>query len=224
MKKIIILIIFILFITGCKVEYNLVIKDNFNVSETVSMTGTDDFFALFYKSDKLNVVNMFLDEGRKEDLLKNGYQYEIVEKERPYVIATKDYNNLNDFKEQTIFLEQYFDDIELVEENDIISLKTNQFKPIFDDSLERYVIKTTKVNITCPFEVIDNNATEYDKKTNTYSWYINDDTTSFSLLLSYDTNKIYEIPKDNDLIMVIVSVIFIIGLMITAYILNKKNK
>lgn len=224
MKKYIVLIIFILFITGCKVEYNLVIDDNFKVSEEVSMTGTDEFFSSFYKSSKLNVVNMYLDEGRKDDLLKNGYQYEIIEMERPYLIAKKEYSNLSEYREQTIFLDQYFDDIEVLEENGIISIKTKDFKPIFADSLDRYVIKTTKINITCPFMVVENNALEHDEKTNTYSWYINDDANDFSILFSYDENIRYEVPGDIDWFMVISGIIIIVGLVIGKYVIKKKNK
>lgn len=224
MKKILLLILIMFLITGCKVEYNLVINNDLTVSESVKMTGTDDFFEAFYKSSKMNVVEMLLDEGRRDDLEKNNYKIEIIEKERPYVIASKKYPNLNNYASNTLFLEQYFNELDVSENNGIVSIKTLDFIPISSDSIERYVIKTTMLSITVPYEVIENNAISFDKMTNTYTWYINDDVDSFSLLLSYDTNEIYEVPKNNDLIMVIVSIIFIIGLIITTFVLNKKNK
>lgn len=224
MKKFVVLIISILIITGCKVEYNLVINDDFTVSENVSMTGTDEFFALFYKSSKMNVVNMFLDEGRKGDLIKNNYKYEIIEKERPYVIATKNYNNLEEFANNTIFLEQYFDSIEVLEENGIIKMQTKNFKPIFEDSLDRYVIKATTIKITSPFEILENNALEWDKKNNIYTWYIDDNTEDFSLVLAYNPSKKYQAPGDYNLLFIISGAIMIICSLIAVYALNKKNK
>ena len=46
----------------------------------------------------------------------------------------------------------------------------------------------------------------------------------FSLNLSYDTNEIYEVPKDNtNLIMILATLLIIIVVIIIAYYLNKRN-
>ena len=58
MKKWLLLIISIFLITGCKVEYNITINDNLSVSESVNMTGTDDFFDVYYKTLRINVIKM----------------------------------------------------------------------------------------------------------------------------------------------------------------------
>ena len=224
MKKILLLVLFIFLITGCKVEYNLVINNDLSVSESVIMTGTDEFFDSFYKSSRMNVVEMFLDEGRRNDLKNNGYQYNIVEDDTPYVVATKKYNTMEEFVNKTIFKEQYFEDLEIVKEENIVTLKNKDFIPISPDSIERYGIKTTTLKITVPYEVIENNAVSHDSDSNTYTWYINDDTEEFSLLLSYDTNKKYENPNDTNWLMVLCGLIIIIVLIVSNAILNKKNK
>lgn len=224
MKKVIILGLFILLITGCKVDYNLIINEDLTVRETVNMTGTDEFFDSFYRSSRMNVVKMLLEEGRKDDLIKSGYQYEIKDALNPYVVANKSYTNLEEFSKQTIFLKQYFDSLNVSKENGIISMQTKNFNPIIEDSIDRYVIRFSKVSITVPYEVTENNAKSYDRKTNTYIWYIDDKTENFSLLLSYDTNKIYEIPDENDWLTTIIYLIVVMGLVVVAVILNKKNK
>lgn len=225
MKKILLLVLFIFLITGCKVEYNLVINNDLSVSESVIMTGTDEFFDSFYKSSRINVVEMFLDEGRRDDLKKSGYEYNIVEDETPYVVATKNYNSMEEFVDKTIFKEQYFEDLEIIKEENIVTLKNKEFIPISPDSIERYGIKITTLKITLPYEVVESNASLYDDLSNTYIWYISDGNEDFSLVLSYDINKIYEGPKDNNsLLLILASLVFVIGVIVATYIMNKKNK
>ena len=148
------------------------------------MSGTDEFFDSFYKSSRINVVKMFLDEGRRELLNNNGYQYEIIESDTPYVVANRNYNSLKKFADNTIFLEQYFESLEVIEQDGVVAIETKDFIPISPDSIERYGIKTTTIKIKSSYEVMEHNATSYDKKTNTYTWYIHDYTESFSLLFS----------------------------------------
>ena len=224
MKKILLLLGCIFLITGCKVEYNLVINNDLTVFEEVKMTGTDEFFDNYYMSTKINIVNMIFNEGKQNTLKENGYSYEIINENTPYVIAEKKYNDLSQYSKNTIFFQQYFDSVNVTENDGIVSLNTGEFIPNNPDSLERYDIKTSTIKIKSPFKVVENNASLYDEKTNTYTWYIENDTTDFSINLSYDSNEIYVPPKDNiNIILIIVAIIFMVG-SIVVYIVNKKNK
>ena len=123
MKKVLLLIGCIFLFTGCKVEYNLVINNDLKVYEEVKMTGTDEFFDSYYKSSRINVLNMVFDDSRKEELKNLGYKYEIVEGITPYVLANKTYNNISDFSNNTIFASQYFEKIDVFDNNGVISLE-----------------------------------------------------------------------------------------------------
>ena len=214
----------IFIITGCKVEYKLKINDDLTVQESVTMTGTDEFFNNYYKSSRLNVINMLLNDERKKQLTENGYQYEIVEQTTPYVLATKKYNNIEEFSSKTIFFNQYFENLEVVNDEGIISIKTQDFIPINPDFIERYDIKTTKIEITVPFKVVSSNATRFDAKTNTYTWYISDETTDFSLDLSYNSNMMYEVPSDGwHPLMILGITILLIGLLTFYYVKQKQG-
>lgn len=223
MKKILLLLGCIFLITGCKVEYNLVINNDLTVDEHVNMTGTDEFFDNYYKSSKINVVNMVFDKNRRDILNKNNYSFEIIEQYTPYVVARKKYDNITDYVRNNIFYEQYFKDININENDGIVSFQTGEFIPVNPDSLERYDIKVSTIKIKIPYKVIEQNAQKYDDKTNTYTWYISDETTDFSLNLVYDKNELYTPPTDKiDWLMIIVSIVFIVASIIV-YIINKKN-
>lgn len=222
MKKILLLIGCIFLITGCKVEYNLVINNDLTVLEYVNMTGTDEFFDTYYKSSEINVVNMVFDESRQDFLKQNGYSYEIFDGNRPYVTAKKSYTNLEQFAQNTVFYEQYFENIDVFQNDNIVTLKTSEFIPINPDSIDRYDIKESIIKIKTAYKVVDNNASSYDEKTNTYSWYIDNETTEFSINFSYDVNEIYKPPRNSNIMLIIMTIIFMIGL-IGFYIVNKKK-
>ena len=64
MKKIILLIGIVFILTGCSVEYNLTIDKNLKAIEELEMTGTKDFFDIYYKNSKLSVVSMLLEDNK----------------------------------------------------------------------------------------------------------------------------------------------------------------
>lgn len=223
MKKILLLIGCIFLITGCKVEYNLLINNDLTVSEKVMMTGTEEFFDIYYKSSKLNVINTTFTDREKKRLDDNGYQYEIVDAITPYVLAKKNYDNVLDFGNNTIFYEQYFEKIDVTNNDGIVSIKTGEFLPIEPDNPNRYDITKMVVEIKCAYDVIENNATKYDLKTNTYTWYIERDAKDFSINFSYDTNKIFSSDDNSDWLMIIGTIIVMVIVIVIAYIMKKQR-
>jgi len=207
-KKILLLIILILLTGGCKVEYNLMVSEDLKIIETVNMTGTKSLFDIYYKSSKLNVVKMLLDDD-KDTLDENNYNYKIVEETTPYVLADKEYSDMKSFANNSIFYKQYFEKLECEEKDGIITLKTSGFKPNDPDDPSRYDVRKLAISITSKYKVIDSNASRVDKKTNTYYWNIDNNTTDFELMLSYDSDVKFN-PYINTYIMIIVSILIII--------------
>ena len=61
MKKILLLIGFVLMMTGCKVEYNLIILEDLKIEESVNMTASEEIFNNYYKKR----------EGKRQSHLPN---------------------------------------------------------------------------------------------------------------------------------------------------------
>ena len=222
MKKILLLIIVILLTGGCKVEYNLMVSDDLKIIETVNMTGTQSLFDIYYKTSKLNVVKMLLDENKKT-LEENNYNYKIIEENTPYVLVDKEYSNMKDYKEKSMFYKQYFENLEYSEKDGIITLKTEGFKPNDPEDPERFDIKDLTIKITSKYKIVDSNANKVNKKTNTYYWNINSNTSDFSLMLSYDSDRVFN-PYIDTYIMIFVSVLIVILTWVLIWYFDKKEK
>lgn len=224
MKKIIVLLILLFVVTGCQVDYQIDIDKDLQITENVKMTGTTEFFNIYYKTQKINVLKMMLDtRERKETLTKNGYVYTIENEDLPYVYATKSYSSLDDYINGTIFYKQLFTDINFYKENSIITFKASGFIINDPENPERYNIKGLTIKIKTPYAASDNNADSYDSKTNTYRWVITDETLDKEILLKFDTNRLYI----NNLVMYISIAILIILVIVFILIVRKlieKNK
>ena len=192
-KKLLLILLFLMFITGCQGTTNITINKDLTVVEELNLTGTTEFFSGHYKTMPINVLkNLLSSDGRDELLRENGYTYEVIKpKGYPYVYISKKYSSISEFVSNTIFKNQYFEDL-VVETNDnLITLKSKSFIPYEDGDLERYDIKSFTINIKVPYVVKENNADSYDKKTNTYSWKIDSDTKDKEINITFDKDKIY---------------------------------
>ena len=219
MKKILFLIIALLLITGCSVNYNLKINEDLTILEEASLTGTDDFFANYYKTTKKNVIKDSLE--LYQDILKtNGYSYEFIENDTPYVKVNKKYNNIGSYTKESILFNDYFDEVKYVENGNIKKIETVGFNENNPDDPNRFYVRNLSISITCPYKVKNHNARNVNKKTNTYYYELNSD--SSKILLEFDSSKKFN-PNSDTILMIIVCILVIVGAWVTIYILNKKK-
>lgn len=165
MKKIL-LIIVLLFFTGCSAEYNLhfsndsieekitIIPENPEEQEYTKTLDTRDFFAIIDKDRSLPYEKEQLDINNYK-----AYQYS--------------YNyNFNDFK-QSNFTKCY-DAYSLIEDNNIVTFSTSKkFNCMIYDYMQ---IDNLKINITTDYKVTSHNADEVNG--NVYTWKINNNNAS----------------------------------------------
>lgn len=218
MKKIILLIGIVFILTGCSVEYNLTIDKNLKAIEELEMTGTKDFFDIYYKDSKLSVVSMLL-EDNKSILDKNDYKYEIVDDATPYVKASKTYDNLEEYCNNTIFYKQYFDKVECSVNDGVLTFKTIGFHQVEDDP-ERFDIKNLVINLKTDYNVESN--ADVAKK-NVYSWYIDNTKEDYSMNFTIDSRSLANDKTQNNVLYLILSILFIV-IMWSGYFVYKKVK
>ena len=219
MKKILFLIIALLLITGCSVNYNLKINEDLTILEEASLTGTEDFFKNYYKTTKKNVIKDSL-ELYKDILKTNGYNYELIENDIPYVKVNKKYNNIGSYTKESILFNDYFDEVKYVEDGNIKKIETVGYNENNPDDPNRFYVRKLSISITCPYKVKNHNAKNVNKKTNTYYYELNSD--SSKILLEFDSSKKFN-PNSDTILMIIVCILVIVGAWVTIYILNKKK-
>ena len=219
MKKILFLIIALLLITGCSVNYNLTINEDLTILEEASLTGTDDFFANYYKTTKKNVIKDSL-ELYKDILKTNGYNYEFIENDTPYVKVNKKYNNIGSYTKESILFNNYFDEVKYTEDGNLKKIETVGFNENNPDDPNRFYVRNLSISITCPYKVKNHNAKNVNKKTNTYYYELNSN--SSKILLEFDSSKKFN-PNSDTILIIIICILVIIGAWVTIYILNKKK-
>ena len=225
MKKVILLLFVLFIVTGCSVTNTVTINKDLTVKEELDMTGTSEYFNNYYKSRPINIINMMLDTGnRKETLINNGYSY-VIKKENyyPSVLASKKYNTIEDYVSKTIFKEQYFNTFKTYTNNNLVTIEARDFIPYDPDNPEIYDITKFAYNLKVPFVVSEHNADSYDKKTNTYTWYIGKDTENKEIKITFDKDKVYIYNLVMYISMLILTILVVI-LVVVIYKIVQKNK
>lgn len=220
MKKIILLVISLLLVTGCAVKYNVVINEDLTLTEEAKLTGTSSFFDNYYKTTKTNVLKSMIDIY-KDILDENKYTYELKEDTIPYVLVNKKYDNVSEYTNNSILFNGYFDEVKYTEDGNIKRIETMGYMPNDPDNPDRFNIKELEISITCPYKVTNNNAKNYNKETNTFYYELNSE--SDKILLEYDVSKKFD-PNGNNLLIIIIGLVIIVGLWTTVVMLDKKEK
>lgn len=219
MKRIIVLLIAMFLITGCVAKYNLVINEDLTVTEEARLTGNDDFFHNYYRTTKKNVLKDFIDIYQTI-LDDKKYQYEIKNDSTPYVFLTKEYSSVNDYVNNSILFNDYFDEIKYTENGNIKRIETIGYNPNEPDNPDRFDIKELEIAIKCPYKVKNHTATKVDKMTNTYYYELNEN--NDRILLEYDISSKFN-PNEDLIKTIIICVVIILGIWILVYYFSKKN-
>lgn len=191
MKKIL-LIIYILLLTGCSINYRLEINEDDTFNEIVSFTDSNE---------NLSKQNVNLDTAFNE-LVEH---YKLHEGIYPGIKVPNNFQrNENNgtssgaliMKNETlkqldlsIYLNRFFDSIELEKENDVITLYFYSFnyEKLSDMLKEKNInANTIKFRIKCPYKVKSTNSTYYNEDTNEYIWELTKDT---SIKFKYTTSE-----------------------------------
>ena len=210
MKKILILIC-LLFLTGCEFNYNLII-DNDNIKETGAVYFSNEELDGLSIQEKLKKITnkYFINEdiliGQKEEYLDidNQLGYRVI-------------NNydLNENPEITTVLYCY-ENVNIINNEKIISMETTDSFLCYNyySELDKFT-----VHIYSKLKNLKNNADLVNG--NDYYWYITKD--------NYDNKKIefeFEKSKSNDeyILLCIFGIILICGLVVTLILKSKNNK
>ena len=217
LKKLLILILFVMLCFGCTSKYKLEINEDLSVDEKIIGLEDDKFYS-FYSSSKLEVVKNVL-YPINEYLISRGYSFENIEQDGLYGgIILKKYDNLDNYIENSKVYLQYYNSIDYNNENNIVTLSLND-KVIWNEvSLDRFIVDDGVISITLPFKVLENNADSHSN--NTYNWNINSKDDK-SIYIKFDTSV-----KSKKSVLIYILVFIVLACLfgfITFYNYKKKN-
>ena len=225
--KMMILFIIIIMTSGCSVEYNLIINEDYSVSEKViALENTKKMESLTrLKGDSAitYLYNTFKRDGEKINLSSN------VESKNTKVTATTSHSSIEEYMSK--FKSDVFKKVIVQKNNGVVTFTADQTEKLSSDEDYSLIYDDITVNIYVPFKVIEHNADSVNG--NTYSWTIKKDNNLKNIKILYDegskknnvnikiNNKTYNI----NYVIIVISGIIVLLLVITliVYIKNKKN-
>lgn len=220
MRKLVILVSVILLITGCGVNYHVEIKEDLKILETAILEGNNDLYNSHYLTTKVKVLQEILDIYNDE-LHENNYQTEVVKKEMPYVKIEREYQDIQNYLDNSKLFNNYFDKINYTKEGKIVKIETEGFNPNEYENPDRFYVENLDIAIKCAYKVVDSNATEIDKKTNTYHFIMNANDEDFKIMLKIDTSSKFIANLDLYLVLLGIIVLTIVSWILV--IVNKKK-
>ena len=232
MKKIIFMLLLVLFLTGCDVKYDLVITNKEKIKETITVFVDNQIIEnnSMTKEEYLDYYsNIYMNNPGYKGIkitTKEGDEYSSF-------IAKNKYSSLDDYVQSYTFKNMFdYADIERV--GNYVSFTTSKnayLENIKNDELlsEQSKYNSFKISIKFYNKLANHNADEVDSKNNIYSWNINEDTTKdfiyfkISPDVRYDV-MIKDIIQENILAISIVGILLLTIIIIVGYILIKIRK
>lgn len=232
-KKILILVLVIILLTGCTAKSEVKVNYNGNVSEKVTVLSN----TVAFKNDKYSIKQMI--EASISNYLKalefRGYKFETVEgKKESGAYFTNNYNNICSYFQNTGFNQYVYQHISCVEDDKYIIIKNDtEYIPYCENCSNWPSLNKIKLELTLPVNALENNADNINNKT--YIWNYDENTTNkdFYLKISkqeLNKNKITVMKQNKDkkvknMIIVVFSIALVIGcITIISLILYKKYK
>lgn len=229
MKKLKMFIIFILIFvfSGCSVEYNLIVNEDNTINEKVIAQEKTKRMESLTRLKGKQAVSYLYDMFKKDD--QNVKISSREDEYNTYATTITSYNDITEYASK--FNSDVFDKVKIEKEDDKISFTAVQSNLLGGNSSYSLVYDDITINITIPYEVIDNNADEI--KGNVYIWRIDKSEEYKTIKISYKegnqkdkinvklNDKTYNIGYGIAIVGIMVLIIGLIVLFV--YIKNKKN-
>ena len=221
MKKIILALI-VLVVTGCSVNYNVKINDDFTINEKVEIKEDDKFYEQYYRTTRKNALNGILD-NYSNILKNNNYRYDISNDENPSITLEKTFNSIEDFINNSLLFNDYFDKINYNNDGSRLKINTEGFNPNDSDNPDRFNVSKLSITINPSYKVVNHNASSFDENENSLTYILDDDLKDFSVSLELDVTKKFN-PLTKDITYIIIAVSTAIMAWIFVIIKSKKRK
>ena len=188
MKKVILALLCVIILSGCKAEYNITFDKKMNVDEELFGYENDEFYDSYTNSSYNRVISFIL-EPSLDYFNNNDYSIKTGDFDgNKGAKINRSFNNFNEYKEISKIYKEAVNDISYNEDNGIVTIKATVHINTDEQNQEKYYVSDLKLNITLPFEVKDSNADSVNK--NTYTWNFNKENNNREIVLSFDKNKI----------------------------------
>ena len=195
-KRLFILIILCFLVTGCTVNYNIIVTSDKKVIEDIKVSKL--ISKINEEGYNVEEVKEAQEASYKSLLKKYNLDYEFVitntALQGNFSRKSSDFSSI----ENLTYFQQMYNSIVIEKDKNQYSFRTEgtyNGKGMFNttDFSEIPLLSELRLNIQFHNVVIDTNADEYDEETNTYTWIFNSDTENKTIEFNLSNDKRYDI-------------------------------
>ena len=214
MKKIIVVLISLLLLTGCTIDYNLVI-DKDSIKETITGIAYKEEYEVREEDSSLNLFYTYINDDINPLISSDGlYTKEIKEIDNG-INYKYDFIYKNNYDKSKI-INSCFENSNVKETDTYYSIElSGEFYCLYSDKIN--------INVISNYVVLENNAKEVNG--NKYSWVI-DNSSNVNIFLNISKEIKYEEPSKTKFIstfQLVGLIIFVVLTGITYFLYRKKN-
>ncbi len=226
-KKIFLLILVTILLSGCSVKYNLYINEDLSVNETVVAYEEINLFKVKTGQNAKVAANSLFQANKIKD---KEYTFTTIEDDNIVEsTASISFDSLEEYR--NYFKTDLIKEVNITEKDNIVTLEYEQDVKLTDESSKSLPYESIEIRIYVPYMVTETNAERVEGKT--YIWTIKKEQDLKDIKISFnksetDTSKkfnfgLFEVNIKYSVIMI--SGIITVGLLIVliVYINNKKN-
>jgi len=192
-KTFIILILAIMFLTGCSANYDLVITNKKKVIETVTLL--DENENILKTSDTIDYFLMY----KKKQFTSIGYNAKnIVGDKYSGLTLTNNYESLSEFVSNSI-MKYLFESANIEEDDNLFIFETTGdylYNEVFSvDLLSDYIYNLDSITVKIKFynTVVEHNADEVDEKNNVYTWILSKDNNYDNIMFQLSSDVRFDV-------------------------------
>ena len=186
MKKIkrLLVLLLVILLSGCSVEYNLTINEDLSVNEKViakEVTNRMNTNTGLQTKNSINYLyKMFDREGFKTNITSS------TDSSYTTSTVTGSHESIEKYAEN--FTSDVVKSVDYTTNGDIVTLSFKQSEILSSTSSKSLIYDDIIINIIVPFKVVDNNAKSVSR--NKYTWEIDKDQDLQTMKISFDTSDL----------------------------------
>lgn len=225
--KLIIILMLVFLVSGCSVEYNFVINEDSSINEEIIASEKTDRLESMTRLKGEQACNYLYNMFKRNNDTSG---VSCSEKNSiTYGTARAIYTNIDEYSSK--FKNDIFEKVEVLKNEDEITLTATQKEKLGGEGGTTYIYNGIKINITVPFEVVENNADSVSK--NTYTWIIKEDKKVKNIKLVYKDKELpnhanikisdnkYNLKYEYFIVGAIVAIV--LGIVVFVFMKSKKN-
>ena len=214
MKRIIVVLISLLLLTGCTIDYNLVI-DKDSIKETITGTASKEEYEVREEDSGLNLFYTYINDDINPLISGDGLYTKDINEIDNGINYKYDFIYKNNYDKSKI-INSCFENSNVKETDTYYSIElSGEFYCLYSDKIN--------INVISNYAVLENNAKEVNG--NKYSWVI-DDSSNVNIFLNISKEIKYEEPSKTKFIstfQLVGLIIFVVLTGITYILYRKKN-